>query len=280
MILFSVVIPTCNRLSDLRRCLDCLSHYFVDLTQRQLGYHIEVIVSDDGRDPMVRDQLAIRYLWCRYEQGPRRGPAANRNHGASVASGDWLVFTDDDCLPQPGWLEAFASHIINADVLEGRTSACGTRTRVDQDSPINETGGSLLSCNFAIRSSIFRDLGGFNEAFPAPAIEDNELNARIKKASLKCLFVRDALVLHPWRRRKGIDYQKAHAISVAYFIGLHPEYCQDITLTHQAVKFMRLARSSLLFSFHSNTYTGLLRQLWLDFFNLYYAWKATRRTHG
>lgn len=276
MILFSVVIPTCNRLSDLRRCLDCLSYYFDDLSQSNLGYQIEVIVSDDARDNVIRDQLSIQYPWCRYEQGPCRGPAANRNHGASVASGDWLVFTDDDCLPQPGWLEAYATYVSQADVLEGRTSACGQRTRVDQDSPINEMGGTLLSCNFAMRSALFRDLGGFNEAFPAPALEDNELYARIKQFSHTRLFVREALVLHPWRLRKGMDYQEVHACSVGLFVKLHPQYACNFTLFNQVLKVLRSLRATLAFSLRSGIYKGLFRQLWLDTYNYYLTWTHVR----
>jgi glycosyltransferase involved in cell wall biosynthesis len=33
------------------------------------------------------------------------GPAAARNHGACLAQGDILLFTDADCSPAPGWVE-------------------------------------------------------------------------------------------------------------------------------------------------------------------------------
>jgi glycosyltransferase involved in cell wall biosynthesis len=37
------------------------------------------------------------------------GPASARNTGAAAARGEWLAFTDDDCLPDRGWLTAFDS---------------------------------------------------------------------------------------------------------------------------------------------------------------------------
>jgi glycosyltransferase involved in cell wall biosynthesis len=275
-LLFSVVIPTCNRISYLCSCLDCLRPYLQEQHQRELGYKIEIIVSDDGIDPKITEMLNLSFPWCRYETGPRRGPAANRNHGASVARGSWLVFTDDDCLPQPGWLESFARCVNQAVVLEGKTMACGRRNRVDQDSPINEMGGALLSCNFAIRADLFAELGGFNEVFPGPAMEDNELNARIKKLSLKKEFVHDALVLHPWRRRKGIDYQIVHAQSVAHFVRLHPEYKSYFSIVSQGIKLLRSIKSNSMFSLGSGIYLGLFRQLRLDFYNISFAWWFTR----
>jgi GT2 family glycosyltransferase len=189
-----------------------------------------------------------------------------------------LVFTDDDCLPQPGWIEAFARLVNQAVVLEGRTLPCGQRNRVDQDSPINERGGPLLSCNFAIRSDLFRELGGFNEAFPGPAMEDNELNARIRELSLKKEFVCEAIVLHPWRLRKGIDYQMIHAKSVAHFVRLHPEYKNHFSISAQGMKLLRSVKSNLLFSLRSGIYLGLFRQLRLDFLNILYSWWFTRNS--
>jgi glycosyltransferase involved in cell wall biosynthesis len=276
-ILFSVVIPTFNRPTDLARCLDCLMHYSDENEQKSLGFQIEFIVTDDGCDSNVHPMLMNDYPWCRYCKGPGRGPAANRNYGASHALGEWIVFTDDDCLPQPGWLEAFATYVQDADVLEGRTSAYGRRNRVDEEVPTNEHGGSLIACNFAIRSQIFNVLGGFNEGFPAPAMEDNELNVRINRLSLQRKFIQTALVLHPWRRRKGISYQKSHAESVAYFVKLYPHYSGSFVLSSQARKLVKALLSSILFSLKTGIYSGIFRQLWLDCYGNYYAWRAVQK---
>ena len=73
------------------------------------------------------------------------GLAANSNHGAPQARNVQLVFTDDYCLPKPGWIESFARITAHYDVMEGRTSAAGTRIRGDEECPINETGGSTLA---------------------------------------------------------------------------------------------------------------------------------------
>lgn len=219
-LLISVVIPTCNRPADLGLCLDLLAPG----SQALDSSLYEVIVTDDGSES-VEVMLAERYPWVRYVRGPQRGPAANRNCGALVARGEWLAFTDDDCLPSAVWLTAFHQAILEGDhqVLEGRTIAHGKRTRVDMECPLNETGGQLWSCNFAINKTLFRAIGGFDEKFPGPAMEDVDLRIRLLKAGHNFPFITQALVEHPWRLRKGREHLRLAAESVAYFIAKHPE---------------------------------------------------------
>ena len=271
---FSVVVPTYRRLDALSKCLDCLSSYFVSGTQERLGIILQVIVTDDDNDPELRVFLQERYPWCLYTSGPQRGPAANRNNGARIATSEWLVFTDDDCLPQTGWIEAYAFSSDQSDVLEGRTSAEGSQTRIDEECPINEEGGLLWSCNFAIRRNIFFELGGFNETFPAPAMEDVELNVRINKQALPRRFVRLAVVLHPWRRRKGILYVKSHATSVAKFVRLHPEQASNFSLSSQFHKCLISVKNNSLHAILNHKFKGLFRQIFLDCYANITTWKA------
>ncbi len=185
--LITVVIPACGRPVDLARCL------------RSLPAGVNVIVTDDSRDDSVRDLLAREFPAVRWIAGPKRGPAANRNNGARAVTSDWIVFLDDDCIAQPGWLEAFAAH-MDADVLEGRTvcpDAC--------DDPFTEqvenlSGSNFWSCNLAIRRSVFFDLGGFDEDFTEAAGEDMEFAWRIRKRRVHTAFVPEAEVFHPARR--------------------------------------------------------------------------------
>jgi len=270
----SVVIPTYKRQQALGECLTCLAHYFEPGVQELLGHGIEVIVTDDGHDASIREFVVRRYPWCSYIEGPQRGPAANRNNGARQASGEWIVFTDDDCLPQPGWIEAYAVLAHRYDLLEGRTSAVGTRTRVDEECPINETGGYLWSCNFAIKRQHFLALGGFNEDFPAPAMEDVELNVRVNKACLARAFVSSALVLHPWRLRKGYKFAKAYASSVAKFVSLHPEAAAHFSVRSLLINALRSVKRNVLLAVSMSCSDGLLRQILLDWYSSFMAWRA------
>ena len=185
---FSVIIPTYNRKEDLCKCLDCLAHYFEDDQQKQQDFSVEVIVSDDAKQIELKNHLQENYPWVKYFEGPARGPAANRNNGAKNASGEWLVFTDDDCLPSKAWIDAFAERVGDGDVLEGKTSADRPKQRMDEESPVNESGGYLWSCNFAIKKSLFDQLTGFDEAFPFPAMEDVEFKTRVDNLNKKNYF--------------------------------------------------------------------------------------------
>src|SRR5581483_8798563 len=89
----SVVIPTRNRDQTLERCLALLGP--------QVDEAIEVIVTDDGRSDGTRQLVESRFPFARWTPGPQRGPAANRNHGASLARGELFMFLDDDVEPSP-----------------------------------------------------------------------------------------------------------------------------------------------------------------------------------
>lgn len=273
---FSIIVPTYRRLDLLFKCLQCLSHYFEPGIQEQLGVPIEVIVTDDAQDPDLQALLQQRHPWCIYTSGPSRGPAANRNHGARMAIHEWVVFTDDDCLPQHGWIEAFARNARQYDVMEGRTSAVGLRSRIDEECPVNETGGYLWSCNIAIKRTIFLSMGGFNELFPAPAMEDVELRARIAKQCLEQRFVPSALVYHPWRRRKGIHFINLHALSVAYYVRLYPENAHQFSYSRQATNAIRSIKRNIFYAIIHRQFRGLFRQNLLDCYSCFITWRCVR----
>lgn len=262
---FSIIIPTFRRETELVKCLNCLKPSV--LSHSSFLSSLEVIVSDDAFDNHLRQSLQQLFPWLTYVQGPGRGPAANRNHGASFATSEWLVFTDDDCLPQPGWLEAFAKLASSSDVLEGCTLPLGTRHRIDEECPINEAGGFLWSCNFAIRSSLFRSLHGFNENFPAAAMEDVDLRTRLSIINTQISFVSQAIVLHPWRLRKGFAFVKLHSRSVAYYIRLHPFINHQFTPLQQWLKSLRSLKHAIAFSLAHGIIKGLFRHVALDFYS-------------
>jgi hypothetical protein len=90
-------------------------------------------------------------------------------------------------------------------------------------------------------------------------------------------FVPDALVFHPWRRRKGFAFVKAHARSVATFVGLHPERAYYFSFTSQFVKSIRSIwfASRDLCSFF--LIRGFMRRIMLDLTGHYLAWLYVRR---
>ena len=264
-ITYSLIVPTYRRPSELFRFLEGISCYFDGHIRESLGFYLEVIVSDDERSAPLQKCLTKLFPWCKYLEGPKRGPASNRNHGAKYAIGEWLVFSDDDCIPQPGWIEGFHEFAHAFEVLEGRVCPYGERQRFDEECPINETGGHLWSCNFAIQRDLYLALGGFNEQFPYAAMEDVEFYERILKSKAKSCFVEKALVLHPWRRLQGITPIIRHAMSEALYARLDPEREKKYFFYSQAVRPFRDTVHKIKESIGLKLYKGLLVSIVLGF---------------
>jgi hypothetical protein len=145
-----------------------------------------------------------------------------------------LVFTDDDCLPDRNWLEAYANarrEHATARVLEGRTYADRPRRSDLETAPLNETGGCLWSCNFAIENALFRELGGFNEQFPHATMEDMDFAERLRERGHAFPFIPTASVCHPWKLRNTHTISERHVPALMLFLKLHPARRQEQSLT-------------------------------------------------
>jgi len=209
----TIIVPTCGRPELLGRCLDRLAPG----SQTLAADRYEVIVTDDGREPVVA-MVGERYPWARWVTGPRRGPAANRNHGARHARGEWLAFVDDDCIPSPGWLAAYTAALrAGVHVYEGKTTCeAGIHSPLEH-APINLTGGWLWSCNMLIRKTLFEEMQGFDECFPYPHMEDVDFRERLASLKQSFDFVENASVDHPPRRVPGGRTQAIRHASWVYF---------------------------------------------------------------
>ena len=191
----SVIIPTYHRNDMLAKCLD----YLVPGTQTLSAEHYEVIVSDDGYKTTAQEMIREDYPWVKWVAGPRKGPAANRNNGAGYAQGEWLVFTDDDCLPQANWLNTFAQATKGeALALEGAIHPLGDPEQDMAECPINLNGGCFWSANIAIERALFEKIGGFDPNYPLAAHEDVDMKLRLFKLTT-ISFIPDASVVHPVR---------------------------------------------------------------------------------
>lgn len=217
----SVIVPTYRRPNLLAKCLKQLAPEVQNLPPSAY----EVIVSDDGRSDETRAVVAACGYAVRLVDGPSRGPAANRNVAASFATGPFLAFTDDDCEPSAGWLSAIlgVAESASVDVIEGRTIADRRRRSRSELSPINEVGGVLWSCNFAISREFFSRIGGFDERFPYASFEDVDLYYRCLQQGARIKFVSEAVVVHPWRVSKSWEYHRRHLHSTVIFMDKYPE---------------------------------------------------------
>lgn len=235
--MISVVVPTCHRNDLLAKCLDALAP-----GKQSLSYsEYEVIVTDDGSKSTAEQMVKEKYPWARWTQGPRKGPAANRNHGAAQAKGQWLAFTDDDCIPTPDWLASFHRKIQSGRLFEGKTIA---RTGIPGPfwtSPENLEGGRLWSCNMLIKKNAFEDLGGFDEGFPGPHMEDVDFRVRAERELGSAVFVPDALVDHPARPIGSFQSQAKGHLSSVYYCRKHGVALASVGLSSQEL-FLSIPR--------------------------------------
>ena len=242
---YSVIVPTRDRNDHLSRCLARLAPGIQDMATDRY----EVIVTDDSASDAARALVAERFPWARWIAGPRRGPAANRNSAAASSSAEFLVFLDDDCLPEGSLLTSYErAERTDVHVYEGRITCNEGFSSPRQTAPLNLDGGALWSCNFAIRRSAYTAVRGFDERFPMAHMEDVDLRERLRAAGFAIQFVAAAGVDHPPRRLPwGTKLARLHQAGVLYMV-LHPPvrgltwYLQN-TLRARVSRIRRLPKS-------------------------------------
>lgn len=238
--LLSIVIPTYHRNELLTECLNCLAPGVQSLNSDCY----EVIVTDDGTQDTAEAMIEQQYPWVKWVSGPRKGPGANRNNGVKHTTGEWLVFTDDDCLPDSHWLEEYVNAIAsNADslVFDGKVYADRPRKSLAERSPLKETAGSLWTCNLAIQKKLFVSIDGFDERFPYAAMEDIDLRIRLERVNHKSVFIYNASVCHPWRIVKWKE-TKQRQQSVFLYLSIHPSEKKRYNPTY----FIQLSKNQFL----------------------------------
>ncbi|HPB29863.1 MAG TPA: glycosyltransferase family 9 protein [Candidatus Sumerlaeota bacterium] len=110
--LVSIVILTANRHDMLEACLAGL--------RAQTFQDFETILVDNAPSPATATVAARSGVACRIIENPGAVSYAEaRNRGVRESQAPWIAFTDDDCVPDPAWLDHLVNHDPRADAVGG-----------------------------------------------------------------------------------------------------------------------------------------------------------------
>jgi glycosyltransferase involved in cell wall biosynthesis len=214
----TVAVCTRDRPDDLDRCLNALTR-----------------MPDDGQDVLVVDSaspsdatriVVARHPSIRYVREDRPGLDVARNRALREARGEIVAFTDDDAVPDAGWLRALCSNFGDPRTLcvtgltfplelETPAQECferayqfgrGLQRRVLdglRDSPFNVARAGA-GVNMALRRSVLDLVGPFDEALdagtPTRSGGDHDMFSRILLAGYRIVYDPAALTSHRHRR--------------------------------------------------------------------------------
>lgn len=218
----SIVIPIHGAFAHTLACLRALAAH-----PPQIPFEI-VVVDDASPDDSLDRLRAIAGI--RVHARPVNGGfIAACNDGAAQARGEFLVFLNNDTVPQPGWLDALLA-TFDAVADAGLVGA----KLVYPDGRLQEAGGVVFadgsgwnygrfddpnSCRYdylrdadylsgaaiAIPRALFQRLGGFDTRYAPAYYEDTDLAFAVRAAGLRTLYQPAAVVVHDEGATAGTD---------------------------------------------------------------------------
>lgn len=215
----SLIVPTYRRPTDLLRCLASV--------QEQRLQAFELIVVDNAADAdlerSVAEFNAAARVAAKYVPEADLGLHNARHAGVRAATGDVLVFTDDDATFDPDWLAAY----VRAFDAHPHMAAAGGPARPVWEVPPPDwlpaymqtqptmfpilsllepyrefrlsRDGYFFGVNMAIRRDVLLEVGGFNpDSFGSAWLGDGEtgLNRKLWQRGLLVGYLPDAIVYH------------------------------------------------------------------------------------
>ncbi|MCW0386057.1 hypothetical protein NB722_000596 [Xanthomonas sacchari] len=220
--LVSIVIPVYNHVAHTLACLRALAAH-------PPAAPCEILVIDDGSSDDTAQWLP-QVVGLHYHVRERNGGfIATCNDGAARAQGRYLVFLNNDTVPQPGWLDAlldtFAqlphAGLVSAQLLypDGRLQDAGGVVFADGsawsygrfESPDDPRYAYLRDVDYgsgaalAIERTRFLALGGFDTRYMPAYYEDTDLAFAVRAAGLRTLVQPASRVVHDEGISNGTD---------------------------------------------------------------------------
>ena len=239
----TVAVCTRNRLASLQRTLDSLV-----ATTPPAGWDLLVVDSacDDGTSDWLATSLPRLPVPARSAREDQAGIARARNRALAEARTPLLIFLDDDCTVEPGWLAAHLAAFADPAVVgsggrilprlpadapawlrpyfSDQHGGPGGRFDfgdTDCDLPARRAGDLPFGANYGLRVAAARAAGGFDPALGWGAAanlpgEETDLMERLLAAGGRLRYVAAAVVLHHLpagsvSEQRYLDYYRAVA---------------------------------------------------------------------
>lgn len=255
----SIVLPVQDNAATITRCLDGLAQ------QTAPAGSFEVLVVDAGHCAALparvaewsqgHSSVAIR---CLRLDGPVHSAAAARNCGVQNAQAPLVLFTEPDCVPNPGWVDTLLAAFDDGRVVGARgsfrTEQSALVPRFVQAEYEDRYGRALHreqidfidNYSAAYRRDVFLTNGGFDVEFGA--CEDQELSFRLAEKGYRLVFAPQAVVTHVHDTSLADYVRRKYALGFwkAPLTRLHPERMVDDTHTPQVLKVQIVLVSIML----------------------------------
>ncbi|MGZ4972606.1 MAG: glycosyltransferase [Limisphaerales bacterium] len=230
----SIIVCTRNRSASMARTLEALRQLTIPT-----DWQLELIVVDNASTDNTKEVVASANLprfAVRWVEEAAKGKSFALNKGIAASTGEVLLFTDDDIIPAPDWLEALARPLLanECDAVAGRIDLAehlqrpwlkGSYARwlaVTGEEP--EEGFELIGANMGIRREVLTKVPGYDEELAPGAIglgEDTLFTWQMAEAGLRIKFAKEARVIHaaePWRltRASWLNMARSHGRKDAY----------------------------------------------------------------
>jgi glycosyltransferase involved in cell wall biosynthesis len=228
----TIQLCTYNRAALLERVLDAC----FEQTVSSSSYEV-VLVNDGSRDetPAVIERARARAT-CRFDviDQHNSGLAKGRNAGIARASGERIIFIDDDVLPLPNFVEEHLRSHDAAPKAIVRGGAINVERFDDLPPPIwsirHYSGNFFWTTNVSVPLVTIRAIGGFNETFSEYGWEDIDVGLRLRFGGVRAVFNPKALVYHYKPRprsgnvEKMIVQSRAQARTAVQLTKIHPHW--------------------------------------------------------
>ncbi len=236
----SLIIPVFNRPQELSELLESIA--------KQTILPSEVIIVEDGSTDKS-DQIVHQYqssLTLHYLYQSNTGPGPARNNGATVATGNYLIFLDSDVILPSNYIESVLLSLSNnpTDCFGGPDMAHPSFSPIQKaisyamTSPLTTggiRGGKIKmdkfyprSFNMGVKQSVFKELNGFS---PMRFGEDLDLSMRIIEKEFKTSLYPLTEVFHKRRNTFKSFFKQVYNSGIAR-INLYKKHPRSLKMVH------------------------------------------------